>query len=125
MTRRNPRPWRSGVDGSEPGGKAPSPWRTARRRNGRGESIRGFIRQRSEGSWTLEWKVQDPTTGKWATTSKAFRGNKKQADAELTKIVNSLNAGDYVEPNRLTMRALCFCLDFPGFRRYARRDTTP
>lgn len=63
----------------------------------------GFIKQRSEGSWSIViYLGKDPTSGrkkqKWVT----FRGNKKQAQAELTRLVHELNTGFYVEPGKLT-----------------------
>lgn len=66
--------------------------------------MRGFVRQRSPGTWQLGWKERDAVTGVWKQKTRTFRGTKKQADAELAKIVNSLNDGSYVEPSKITVR---------------------
>src|SRR5437899_6365699 len=66
--------------------------------------MRGALRQRSPGSWELRWKEQDPVTGTWKDRSTTFRGTKKQADAKLADILNAINGGTYVEPNKITVR---------------------
>jgi integrase len=66
--------------------------------------MRGFVRQRSPGSWQHGWKEEDAVTGDWKRKTTTFRGTKKQADAELAKIVNSIHTGTYVEPKKLTVR---------------------
>lgn len=66
--------------------------------------MRGALRQRSPGTWELRWRDQDPVTGAWRDRSTTFRGTKKQADAKLADILNAMNTGSYVEPNRITAR---------------------
>jgi integrase len=66
--------------------------------------MRGFVRQRSPGTWQLGWKERDAVTGIWKQKTRTFRGTKKPADAELAKIVTSLNDGSYVEPSKITVR---------------------
>src|SRR5690242_19641293 len=66
--------------------------------------MRGFVRQLSSGSWQIGWKEQDPVTGAWKQKTTTFRGTKKQAEAKLADMLNALNTGSYVEPNKLTVR---------------------
>lgn len=66
--------------------------------------MRGFIRQRSPGSWQLGWKEQDPVTGAWKQKTTTFHGKKSDAEARLADLVNSINTGSYVAPNRITVR---------------------
>lgn len=82
--------------------------------------MRGSIRKRYEGSWSLILDdgyvpVMDPTTGlpkvnaegqpikrrnqKWIT----FRGTKKQADSRLNELVRAAERGELVEPSKLTL----------------------
>jgi integrase len=68
--------------------------------------MRGTIRQRSEGSYSLVYDIgNDPATGKrkqkWATV----KGTKKDAERELTRILSALDTGSFVEPQKLTLGA--------------------
>lgn len=70
--------------------------------------MRGSIRQRSEGSWTLVFDlgyVTDPKTGLRKRRQKCitFRGTKKQAQAQLTELLRSANRGEFVERSKLTV----------------------
>jgi integrase len=64
----------------------------------------GSLKQRSDGSWTIILYLgRDPRTGrkkqKWIT----IRGNKRDAQRELNRLVHELNTGTYVEPSRDTL----------------------
>jgi integrase len=64
----------------------------------------GSLKQRSEGSWSIIISLgKDPVTGKKKQHWSTFRGNKKQAQAELTKLINELNTGAYIQPSKLTV----------------------
>jgi len=58
----------------------------------------GSIKKRSEGSWTLIISLgKDPLTGRRRQKWYTVRGNKKAAEAELTRLLHELNTGSYVE----------------------------
>jgi integrase len=70
--------------------------------------MRGSIRRRYEGSWSLILDLgyqTDQQTGlrkrkqKWVT----FRGTRKQADAHLNELIRSANRGEFVEKSKLTV----------------------
>ncbi len=72
--------------------------------------MRGSIRRRYEGSWSLILDLgyqPDPNTGmlkrkqKWVT----FRGTKKAAEKELTRLLGTVDNGTYVEPSTVTLIA--------------------
>lgn len=45
----------------------------------------------------------DPVTGKRTTKYRAFKGTKKDAQAELVRLINSAHQGDYVDPSKTTL----------------------
>lgn len=70
--------------------------------------MRGSIKRRYEGSWSLILDLgyqTDAATGlrkrkqKWVT----FRGTKKQAEAHLNDLIRSANRGEFVEKSKLTV----------------------
>ena len=71
--------------------------------------MRGSIKKRYEGSWSLILELgyqPDPKTGamkrkqKWIT----FKGNQRQAEKKLAELVNAHNNNELVEPSKLTVR---------------------
>jgi len=65
----------------------------------------GNIRERSPGSFELRYDIgTDAATGKRRTASVTFRGSRKDADKELRRLLRSLDTGDHVDPNRITIR---------------------
>src|SRR5215470_19293079 len=66
---------------------------------------RGNITRRGERSWRLKYEgaAPDPLTGKRQTRYVTFRGTKKAAQAELTRLLAEVDAGTAVEPSRLTV----------------------
>lgn len=64
----------------------------------------GCIKKRSEGSYTIIVSLgKDPVTGKKKQSWRTIRGNKRDAERELTKLLNELNTGTYLEPSKLTV----------------------
>jgi integrase len=70
--------------------------------------MRGSIRKRYEGSWSLILDLgyqTDATTGlrkrrqKWVT----FRGTKKDAQTQLTELLRAANRGEFVERSKVTL----------------------
>src|SRR5713101_5331332 len=69
--------------------------------------MRGSLKQRYEGSWSLILDLgyhTDPITAlrkrrqKWIT----FRGTKKDAQTKLTELLNAQNKGVFIEPTKRT-----------------------
>ena len=66
--------------------------------------MRGNITKRGAHSWRLKFDAgRDPATGKRATKFITVRGTRKQAEAELARLVASHDAGTMVEPSKLTV----------------------
>ena len=66
--------------------------------------MRGHIRPRGQGSWELKYDLgTDPLTGKRRTRFKTVHGTKRDAQTELTRLLNDKNQGTYIEPSKLTL----------------------
>ncbi len=66
--------------------------------------MRGSIRQRSKGSWEVCIDIgRDPATGKRRQHFETIRGCKADAQRRLHKLLLSVEQGNYVKPNRLTL----------------------
>jgi hypothetical protein len=67
--------------------------------------MKGFLKQRSEGSWTIVLYLgRDPVTGKTRQKRHTVNGNKKQAQAELNRFLHEIQTGSYTEPAKLTVK---------------------
>jgi hypothetical protein len=56
--------------------------------------MKGSLKQRSEGSWTIILPLgRDPVTGKKRQKWHTVNGNKKQAQAELNRLLHELQTG--------------------------------
>jgi integrase len=67
--------------------------------------MKGHIRQRSHGSWELRYDFgTDPATGKRRIATSTVRGNRKDAEKELRRLLRTLDVGEHVDPTRLTVR---------------------
>jgi integrase len=64
--------------------------------------MRGHVRERSPGHWAIVIDVRDPATGKRRRKWHSFRGTKRQAQDERTRLLAELNSGSYVEPSKAT-----------------------
>ena len=63
----------------------------------------GHIRRRGERSWELKFDVgTDPVTGKRRIRFHSFKGTKREAQAELTRLLAAADAGNYVDPTKAT-----------------------
>jgi len=68
------------------------------------EQGQGAIVQRGKSSWRLKFDLgRDPVSGKRQTRYVTFRGTKREAQAELTRLLNSKNEGTYVDPTKMTL----------------------
>jgi len=64
--------------------------------------MRGHIRRRGENSWELKYDVAGED-GSRRTVYKSFKGAKRQAQAELTRLLAQAGEGNHVDPTRLTV----------------------
>jgi hypothetical protein len=64
----------------------------------------GHIRRRGERSWELKYDIgRDSSTGERQVRYVSFKGTKREAEAELTRLLNGLNQGTYVEPTKMSV----------------------
>ena len=65
--------------------------------------MKGHIRERSPGTWAVSIQVGQYANGrpryKWHTV----KGGKRDAQRELNRLLAEMQAGDYVEPTKLTV----------------------
>ena len=65
--------------------------------------MKGHIRRRGRGSWAVVVDEGRDETGKRRQRWHTVRGTKRDAERELTRILNSLHEGMYVEPSRISV----------------------
>ena len=65
--------------------------------------MRGHIRERSPGHWAIVVEQRDPSTGKRKRKWHSFKGNKRQAQGECTRLLSEIQRGVYVEPTKTTL----------------------
>jgi integrase len=66
--------------------------------------MKGHIRQRSKGSWEIAIDIgKDPSTGKRIQHFETIRGCKADAQRRVRELLLSVEQGNYVKPNRLTV----------------------
>ncbi|MGA7676440.1 MAG: site-specific integrase [Rhizomicrobium sp.] len=64
----------------------------------------GHIRRRGSRSWELKFDVgTDPLTGRRKTRFTSFKGTKREAEAELVRLINAEHIGQAVDPSRVTV----------------------
>jgi hypothetical protein len=64
----------------------------------------GHIRRRGARSWELKFDLgTDPLTGKRLTRYHSVKGTKREADAELVRLMASADRGEYVDPSKATL----------------------
>lgn len=66
--------------------------------------MKGHIRKRSKGSWTIVIDLpRDPETGKRHQQWHTVRGSKRNAEARLRELLTSLDKGVYIKTGHLTL----------------------
>ena len=65
--------------------------------------MKGHIRRRGRRSWAIVIDVGRDPNGKRRQRWHTVQGTKRDAERELARLVHSLNTGEYVEPNKLTV----------------------
>lgn len=69
--------------------------------------MRGHIQRRGQRSWRLKWDLgKDHVTGKRLTKQKTVTGSKRDAEAELARVLGSIQTGHYVDPTKMTVGEL-------------------
>jgi integrase len=67
--------------------------------------MRGHIKERSPGHWAIVIDVSDKATGRRKRKWHSFKGTKRAAQAEATRLIHEINTGSYVEPSRENIAA--------------------
>ena len=62
----------------------------------------GHVRRRSEKSWELKYDIEHDGGGR-RTIYKSFKGSKRQAQVELTRLLAQAAEGGHTDPTRLTV----------------------
>src|SRR6516164_1482993 len=63
----------------------------------------GHIRQRGKQSWLLKFDLGRDASGKRVTRHITFRGTKREAQAELNRLLNRRNEGTYVDRTKMSV----------------------
>ena len=64
----------------------------------------GHVRRRGARSWEVKFDIgTDPKTGKRLTRYHSFKGTKREAEAELTRLKASADRGIYLDQSKLTV----------------------
>jgi integrase len=67
--------------------------------------MKGHIRERSPGHWAIVIDVRDPATGRRKRKWHSYKGTKRQAENERTRLIQEMNAGSYIVPSKATLAA--------------------
>ena len=68
------------------------------------EQGQGHIRQRGPRSWELKFDLgRDPASGKRLSRYATFKGTKREAQAELNRLLSRKAEGTYVDPTKMTV----------------------
>jgi len=65
--------------------------------------MRGHIRERSPGHWAIILDIHDPQTGARRRKWHSFKGTKKEARIECSRLITEMDAGAYVEHHRKSL----------------------
>jgi integrase len=65
--------------------------------------MRGHLRKRGRNSWEIKFDVDDHRDDHRRTVYRSFKGSRREAQAELARLLAQANAGGHVDPNKLTV----------------------
>jgi len=66
--------------------------------------MKGYIRQRSKGSWEITIDIgRDPATGKRLRHFESIKGTKKDTQRRLVELLANVEKGSYIKPQRLSL----------------------
>jgi integrase len=65
--------------------------------------MKGHIRERSPGHWAIVIDIRDLETGKRRRKWHSFRGTKREAQVESSRLITEARGGAFVDPGRVTV----------------------
>jgi integrase len=65
--------------------------------------MKGHIRERSPGHWAIILDQRDPATGLRRRKWHSFKGTKREAQIECSRLITAVTGGGYIEPNKITL----------------------
>ena len=65
--------------------------------------MRGHIRERSPGHWAIILDARDPQTGRRKRRWHSFKGTKRQAQVECSRLITEAQGGAFIDPGRVTV----------------------
>jgi integrase len=65
--------------------------------------MKGHLVERSPGHWAIILDQRDPRTGKRKRKWHSFKGTKRQAQSECSRLITEMGNGEYVEPSKVTL----------------------
>src|SRR5262249_44061475 len=65
--------------------------------------MKGHLRERSPGRWAVVLETRDAETGKRKRKWHSFRGNKREAQVECSKLIAAISGDTYIDPSRQTV----------------------
>ena len=69
--------------------------------------MKGHLRERSAGHWAIILDARDPQTGRRKRRWHSFRGTKRQAQVECSRLITEAQGGGYADPGRITVAQYC------------------
>ena len=65
--------------------------------------MKGHIRERSPGHWAIVLDMRDPETGKRTRKWHSFKGTKREAQIETSRLISAISGGAYIELAKITV----------------------
>ena len=65
--------------------------------------MKGHLRERSPGHWAIVIDVRDPESGKRRRKWHTFKGTKREAQIECSRLISEISGGAYIEPAKVTV----------------------
>jgi hypothetical protein len=65
--------------------------------------MKGHVRRRSARSFEIKYDIGKDNDGKRRTVTKSFKGTRKEAQAELARLLARVADGGHIEPSKLTV----------------------
>jgi integrase len=65
--------------------------------------MKGHLKERSPGRWAIILDIHDPQTGKRRRKWHSFKGTKKEARIECSRLITEMDAGAYVEHDKKSL----------------------
>ena len=65
--------------------------------------MRGSIQKRGKNSWRLVFDLERDQAGKRRQKAITYRGSKREAEAELSRVLAEIERGGFVDPGKITV----------------------